>query len=129
MSQILLAYILTVAIFVGIDMIWLLGLGRQFYVSEIGSLMRPNPNIAAAIAFYLIYGAGLFFFAIIGALQTGDPIRALTYGALFGLVAYATYDLTNLAVMQGFTLKIALVDMVWGSVLSGTVAWIVAKIV
>lgn len=128
MSPILLAYLIAIPLFVGIDMLWLLGPGRPFYVAELGAIMRATPNIPAAIAFYLIYAAGLVFFAVQGALASGNPTQALLHGALLGLMAYATYDLTNLAVMNGFTLKIAIIDMVWGSLLSGTVAWLTAKI-
>lgn len=128
MNPVVLAYLVAVPLFVGIDMVWLLGPGRPLYVAEIGGLMRANPNLPAAIAFYLLYAAGLVFFAVQGALLSANPAQALLQGALFGLVAYATYDLTNLAVINGFTVKIALIDMVWGSLLSATVAWLAAKI-
>ncbi len=128
MNTLLLAYVIAVPVFVSIDMIWLLGPGRPLYVGEIGTLMRASPNIPAAIAFYLIYGAGLVYFAVGGALQNGSALQALAHGVLFGLVAYATYDLTNLSVMNGFTLKIALTDMLWGSILTGFVAWTVTKL-
>ena len=126
MNIFILAYVIAIPVFVGIDMAWLLGPGRPIYVREIGSLMRTSPNLAAAGAFYLIYCLGLVYFAVSGAVANGQASQALWAGALFGLVAYATYDLTNLAVMNGFTLRIALIDMVWGAVLSGVVAWIVA---
>jgi uncharacterized membrane protein len=128
MTVLLPAYALAVLLFVGIDMIWLLGPGRPLYVAEIGGLMRSSPNIPAAMAFYLIYCAGLVYFAVSGAVQSGNPLQALFQGALFGLAAYATYDLTNLAVMNGFTARIAIVDMVWGSLLSGFVAWAISKL-
>jgi uncharacterized membrane protein len=128
MNLLLVAYAISLPLFVGIDMLWLLGPGRPIYVSEIGTLMRATPNIPAAMAFYLLYCVGLVYFAVSGALHGGSALPALAQGALFGLVAYATYDLTNLAVISGFTTKIAIMDMAWGSILSGIVAWAVTKI-
>ena len=129
MNTTLWAYPLTFLIFVTVDLFWLLGLGRPYYVAELGVLLRANPNIMVALSFYLIYAAGLVFFAVSGAVQAGSAVQALWHGALFGLMAYATYDLTSLAVISGFTTKIAVIDMVWGSLLSGGVSWLVTKIV
>lgn len=128
MNTTLWAYPLTLLIFVAVDLFWLLGPGRPYYVADLGFLMRANPNIMAALAFYLIYAAGLVFFAVSGAVQAESALQALGQGALFGLIAYATYDLTSLSVISGFTTKIAVIDMVWGSLLSGGVSWLVTKI-
>ena len=128
MNTTILSYPLTLIVFVAIDMVWLLGPGRPFYVTELGGIMRASPNILAALAFYLVYSLGLVIFAISGAVQSGAPQQALLYGALFGFMAYATYDLTNLAVINGFTTKIAVIDLVWGSLLSGVTAWLATKI-
>lgn len=121
-------WIVAAILFLLIDMIWLLWLGRNFYVSEIGELLRQPPNMAAAGAFYLLYVTGLMIMVIWPALQSQSILQGLLYGALLGLVAYGTYDLTNLAVMKGFTTKIALIDMVWGAVLTGTVSAITVAI-
>jgi uncharacterized membrane protein len=128
MKLVLLAFAAALPMFVVIDMAWLLGPGRPFYVSEIGNLLRASPNMAAAGIFYLLYCAGLVFFVINGAVQSGNAYQALVYGALFGLVAYGTYDLTNLSVLNGFTVKIAMIDMLWGTILSGVVAWLATQI-
>ncbi len=128
MNTSLWAYPIALLIFVVIDLAWLLGPGRSTYVSEIGFLMRANPNLVAALAFYMLYAGGLVFFAVSGAVQAENAQQALWQGALFGLMAYATYDLTSLAVISGFTTKIAVIDMVWGSILSGGVAWLTTKI-
>ena len=109
-------------IFLALDMVWLLWLGREFYVDEIGSLLRETPNLAAAGAFYVLYIAGLVFFVIKPAYMAGSISQALIHGALLGLLAYGTYDLTNLAVLKGFTTKIAIIDMAWGSLLTGMTA-------
>ena len=129
MNLFVLAYVIAVPLFVAIDMIWLLGVGRSFYVGEIGGLLRASPNFTAALSFYLMYVFGMVYFAVSGALHNGNPTQALLQGAIFGLIAYATYDLTSLAVLNGFTTKIAVIDMVWGSVLTGAVSWLVTRIV
>ena len=115
-------WIIALVVFVAIDMVWLLWLGRGFYVSEIGALLRPSPNLGAAVAFYLLYATGLLIFVIRHAHATDSIGQALILGTVLGLVAYGTYDLTNLAVMNGFTLKIAIIDMIWGGVLTGLTA-------
>lgn len=128
MKSHVIAYAITLPLFLLIDLVWLMWLGRQFYVAEIGSLLRTSPNLYAAAAFYLIYTLGLVVFAISGAVQDASPMQGLIYGALFGLIAYATYDLTNLAVLEGFTTRIALIDMAWGTLLSGVTAAIAVKL-
>ncbi len=118
------------AIFLVLDMIWLLLVARGFYVAELGPLMKANPNLGAAAAFYLIYLAGLTIFVLLPAASQDSTSHALVYGAIFGLVAYATYDLTNLATLNGFSIRLALVDMAWGTVvtaLSATGALLAAK--
>ncbi len=124
----LIAYALSLVVLLAIDLFWLLGPGRPFYVSEIGGLLRSQPQLGASIAFYLLYAAGLTYFGVIPSLKTSSAVLAMGQGALFGLMAYATYDLTNLAVLNGFTLRIAVIDMVWGTVLSGVTAWIVSSL-
>jgi uncharacterized membrane protein len=125
----LLAYAVTLIGLVVIDLVWLLGPGRQFYVSEIGGLLRANPNLGAAAIFYLLYALGLTFFAVLPGMRAGSVLAAFGYGAFLGLVAYGTYDLTNLAVANGFTVRIAVIDMVWGTLLSGVVAAAASKLV
>jgi uncharacterized membrane protein len=103
-----------------IDLIWLLGIAKGLYRSEMGSLMATHPNLVAALAFYLLYGLGVTLFVVYPALQKQAWLDALLYGALFGFFCYMTYNLTNLAVMQGFPTKLALIDIVWGSILTAT---------
>ncbi len=124
----LIAYALSLVVLLAIDLFWLLGPGRPFYVAEIGGLLRSQPQLGASIAFYLLYAAGMTYFGVMPSLKTSSAILAMGQGALFGLMAYATYDLTNLAVLNGFTLRIALIDMAWGTVLSGVTAWIVTNL-
>ena len=101
-----------------IDMIWLLGIAKNLYRAEMGSLMSPNPNLLAALGFYLLYGLGASIFVIQPALQKQLWLDALIYGALFGLFCYMTYNLTNLAVIRDFPSKLAIIDIVWGSFLT-----------
>lgn len=129
MTFYVLLWAIAFALLLIIDMIWLLWLGRGFYVEEIGGLLLEQPNLIAAFAFYALYIAGLVYLVIAPAAEAESVMKAVVSGAVFGLVAYATYDLTNLAVMKGFTLKIALIDMVWGMALSATVSGLTVKIV
>ncbi|MBU2580485.1 MAG: DUF2177 family protein [Alphaproteobacteria bacterium] len=118
----LLAYITLAGILLILDLIWLGVVARDFYRQGLGPLMAENINLAAAIGFYLVYSIGLFVFVVQPALDNGDWKSAAMMGALFGLVSYATYDLTNLAVLKDFPLNIAVVDMVWGASVSAVTA-------
>lgn len=124
----ILLWIAAAAVFLALDMLWLLWLGRGFYVSEIGDLLRQPPNLGAAIAFYLLYVTGLMIMVIWPAVEARSAMQALIFGGVLGLLAYGTYDLTNLAVMKGFTVKIATIDMIWGTLLTaattGIATWI-----
>ncbi len=114
-------YLVVLAIFLVIDFAWLSTAGRTIYVSEIGGLLRERPNFLVAFLFYALFALGLLVFVIEPSVLAGMSKQALVMGGFFGLVAYATYDLTNLATMKGFTTKIALIDMLWGSALSAGV--------
>lgn len=129
MTKYLTAYVTVLTSFVLIDLLWLMWLARGFYVQEIGALLRNPPNIAAAIVFYFLYAAGLVLFAVMPGLKAHSALTAMIYGGALGLIAYATYDLTNLSVMNGFSVKMAVVDMAWGAALSAAASWIAAKTV
>jgi uncharacterized membrane protein len=122
MTNWIVLWIVAAVIFLAIDLIWLGWLGRGIYQAEIGALIRQPFNLPAAGAFYVLYVTGLMIMVIWPAFQAQSVSQALLRGALLGLIAYGTYDLTNLAVMKGFTTKIAIIDMIWGTVLTGTVA-------
>jgi uncharacterized membrane protein len=122
MTHWIVLWLAAAVLFLAIDMVWLLWLGRSIYVTEIGDILRQPPNMAAAGAFYILYIAGLMIMVIWPAFKAQSVVQGLTYGALLGLIAYGTYDLTNLAVMKGFTTKIAIIDMIWGTILTGSVA-------
>ncbi|MCX7350744.1 MAG: DUF2177 family protein [Alphaproteobacteria bacterium] len=128
MAQWIILWIAAAVLFLAIDMIWLLWLGRGIYVSEIGNLLRQPPNMGAAGAFYILYVTGLMVMVVWPAVQGGSVGQAVLYGAVLGLVAYGTYDLTNLAVMKDFTTKIAVIDLLWGTVLTGAVSGLTTMI-
>jgi uncharacterized membrane protein len=125
-------YLIALPIFFMVDMIWLGLLAKNFYKNQIGFLMKPDVNWTAAIIFYLLFLVGVVLYVIEPALEKKDLMFALSRGALFGLITYATYDLTNLATLKDWPLKVVVVDMIWGAVLSGTVCgtsyWIANKL-
>ena len=118
------AYAVTLAAFLVIDLFWLGVVARRFYASQLGSLMRARINWAAAGGFYLAYVAGIVFFAVAPALAADSWATAAINGALLGLLAYGTYDMTNLATIKGWPLAMSVVDMAWGAVLTGACAMI-----
>lgn len=109
-------------VFFVIDMIWLGFVAKDFYRGQIGALMKSDVNWTAAIIFYMIFIAGLVVFVIAPAVEKGSWTHALLFGALFGLVCYATYDLTNLALAKDWPLLVTLVDLAWGAILSASVS-------
>lgn len=104
------------------DFIWLGYIGKRLYRKEIGSILLEKPNMTAALLFYALYVIGVVVFVINPALAAGSVAYAAGYGAFFGLVAYATYDLTSLAVLKGFTPKIVVIDLLWGAALTAVVS-------
>lgn len=122
LTKYLAAYGTTLVVFLIIDGVWLGVVARGFYVQQIGDLLRPAPNFGVAGLFYALYVAGILVFVLFPALHHGTWLTAALFGALFGLVAYATYDLTNLATLQGWPVVMSVVDMVWGAVLTASVS-------
>jgi len=110
-------YAIALPVFFIIDMIWLGLVAKDFYKSQIGFLMKPDVNWVAAILFYLLFIVGLVVFAILPAVEAGSWTRALLFGAFFGFITYATYDLTNLATLKDWPILVTLVDMTWGTIL------------
>lgn len=123
-KQIILLYIITLVVFFVIDMIWLGVVAKGFYRKHLGPLMTTKVNWMAAILFYLLFIVGLLVFVIRPALVAGAPLNALLYGALLGLISYATYDLTNLATLKDWPLVVTIVDLIWGTVLGGVVSYV-----
>ena len=117
-------YAIALLVFFAIDMIWLGLVAKNFYRQQVGLLMRPDINWTAAIIFYLLFIFGLVLFIIAPAIEKSSLTHALLFGALFGLITYATYDLTNLATLKNWPILVSVVDMAWGVVLSASVATI-----
>jgi uncharacterized membrane protein len=115
-------YGISTAVFFAVDMIWLGVVAKQFYRRQLSGLLRPDVQWLPAIVFYLLFVGGLVFFAIAPALERASIGRAAATGALFGVIAYATYDLTSLALIRNFPPMVAAVDMAWGAVLAGVVS-------
>jgi uncharacterized membrane protein len=115
-------YAIALPVFFAIDMVWLGLVAKNFYRVQIGHLMKADVNWMAAIIFYLIFIAGLVVFVIAPAMAKGSWTQAFLLGALLGLVCYATYDLTNLAVAKDWPLLVTIVDLIWGAVLAALVS-------
>ena len=122
-------YFIALPIFLAIDMVWLTLISKNFYARQIGFLMKTNINWVAVIIFYLLFVVGLALFVIMPALGKNSWIYAMLLGALFGLISYATYDLTNLATLKDWPVLITIVDLIWGAVLSGSVSVITYLII
>ncbi len=114
-------YALSFVSLLALDGIWLTKVAPKFYRSNIGHFMAENPNLLAAGLFYLIYIAGLVVFVVQPAVGEKSLLYAVSRGALFGLVAYATFDLTSQAVFKDWPVKVTIVDMIWGTVLTAGV--------
>jgi len=111
-------YLVTLLAFFLVDMIWLAFVARKFYRQQIGFLMASKPKWLAAIIFYLLFILGILVFVVVPGLDGSSLQTALLRAALFGLITYATYDLTNLATLKDWPILVTLVDLLWGTVLS-----------
>jgi len=124
-------YLVSFGVFLLIDGIWLTVVAKNFYAKYLGFIMSKTPNLVAAGIFYLIYILGMVVLVITPAFQKGSLMTAILTGALFGLCGYATYDLTNLATIKDWPVLVTVVDLIWGTFLSGAVAgisyWVLTK--
>jgi uncharacterized membrane protein len=117
-------YLATLIAFFVIDMLWLGLVARTFYRKYLGFIMSPNPNWLAAIIFYLLFIVGILVFVVLPGLESGSLQSTLLRAALFGLITYATYDLTNLATVKDWPIIVTVVDLAWGTVLSTAVSYV-----
>lgn len=122
MAYYLKLYLATLVAFFAIDMVWLGLVARTFYRQHLGFIMAPSPNWVPAIVFYLLFVAGILIFVVLPGLKADSLGSTLLRAALFGLVTYATYDLTNLATVRNWPLVVTVVDLIWGCVLSTVVS-------
>jgi uncharacterized membrane protein len=121
-TKLVLSYLLTTVVFFAIDMAWLGFIAKNMYRKYLGSFLSDTVNWTAAIIFYLLFIVGIFYFAILPAVEKNSLTKAVLNGALFGFFTYATYDLTNLATLKNWPLQIVFIDIIWGSVLTGLVS-------
>jgi uncharacterized membrane protein len=117
-------YAVALPTFLAIDLAWLGVIARSFYRAQLSHLMRAEVNWVAAIVFYVLFVVGIVILVVWPAIERKSLLRAVLLGALLGVVTYSAYDLTNLAVLEGFPLVVAVVDVTWGAVLCGTVSGI-----
>lgn len=122
--NLLFTYLAVATTFVAIDMIWLKTMAERLYRPVLGEMLRLEPNLTAAAAFYLVYPLGLIVFAVLPAHYEGSALRAIISGMLFGCFTYATYDLTNQATLRNWSTMLTVVDICWGSFLAGVSAWL-----
>lgn len=122
--KVLIQYLIVLVVFFAVDLVWLGVVAKDFYAKHLGHLMAKSVNWPAALIFYLIFILGLLVFVIQPALAEGSLLKALGMAALFGLVTYATYDLTNLATLKDWPILITVVDLTWGTALSTLVTLI-----
>jgi uncharacterized membrane protein len=124
MSRLLVTYLVVAIIFVTTDVVWLKTMAGRLYQPVLGDLLRPEPNLLAAGAFYVLYPIGLLGFAVLPAHHDGNALRALLSGMMFGFFTYATYDLTNQATLRNWSTMLTVADICWGSFLAGFSAWL-----
>jgi len=115
-------YLLALVLFAGIDFIWLSTMGAALYRATLGEILAPSVRLPPAIAFYLLYPVGIIAFGALAGLRADSAVAALLWGAGFGALAYATYDLTNFATLRVWSLQITLLDIAYGAIASGIAA-------
>jgi uncharacterized membrane protein len=125
----LMVYLITIIVFFITDIIWLAFVAKKVYREQIGFIMADKPNWIAAIIFYAVFILGMVFFVINPAIEKSSWRYALFVGLFFGFVTYATYDLTNLATLKDWPIKITIIDLIWGTSLGGFVSLITYKLV
>ena len=116
--QMLRNFAITFVVFMAIDLIWLGFIAKNLYSKYLGYIMTDKVNWGAALLFYVLFIIGLLFFVISPALDKNSWTYALGAGALYGLLTYATYDLTNLATLKDWPITITVIDMIWGTTLA-----------
>jgi len=118
----IMTYLVALIVFFTIDMLWLGLIAKKLYRSQLGFLMRDKPNWPAAIIFYLIFVLGIVFFVVGPAIDNNSWSGAFIVGLIYGFITYVTYDLTNLATLKDWPIKITIIDILWGTSLGGMVS-------
>jgi len=123
MKTFIIAYLSSILPMLAIDGVWLATMSKRFYAARLGSLMTASPRLAPAGLFYLLYNLGVALLVVVPAVDGGTSmVKVFAYGALLGLVAYGTYDLTNQATLKDWPVVVTVVDLVWGALLTGVVS-------
>lgn len=117
-------YLLSFVIFLVIDLIWLNFISKNLYQKEIGSLLLKSPNLFPAFLFYALFIVALLILVVIPGIEAESLTKTLLLGAVFGFITYATYDLTNLATLEGWSVKMTIVDLIWGTSVSTLMAYV-----
>lgn len=120
----ILIFFITFVVFMGVDLIWLGVVAKNLYKKHLGFAMAEKPNWIAALIFYVLFIIGMINFAIFPALYSANVRMAIQNGALYGFFTYMTYDLTNLATLKDWPVKIVVIDIMWGTLLSTAVSFI-----
>ncbi|PYE35950.1 putative membrane protein [Rhizobium sp. PP-F2F-G38] len=118
MKTYLIAYAGTLLSFLVVDAVWLGLVARTFYRDQLGDLMSPQPNLTVAAVFYLFFAAAIVILAVLPGLRAGSMMTTIGYGAVLGLAAYGTYDITNLSTLRNWPAMLSVVDMIWGTFLT-----------
>ncbi|MFM9938292.1 MAG: DUF2177 family protein [Hyphomicrobiaceae bacterium] len=118
----LIAYAASLLTFLVLDVAWLMLFAADMFKRHVGAVLSDQPNLVAALVFYVVYAGGLSALAVWPALAAERLRSAVVQGALVGFTAYATFDLTNLAIIKGWSLGVSLVDMAWGTFASAVAA-------
>ena len=126
MKPFLIAYISALAPMLVLDGVWLALVSKRFYSPRIGHLMTDSPQLAPIALFYLLYAFGVVMLAALPAARSESLAKAFWMGALVGLVAYGTYDLTNQATLKDWSVAVTIVDMTWGTLLTGVTSTVAA---
>jgi len=120
----ILIFMVTFVVFMGVDLIWLGVIAKSLYKKHLGYFMAEKPNWYAAVLFYVLFNMGLIYFAVYPALTHDSGLLAFLNGGLYGFFTYVTYDLTNLATLKKWPVKIVVIDITWGTMLGMAVSYI-----
>jgi uncharacterized membrane protein len=123
-----LVYLVAAVVFVAIDLVWLGAVAKDFYATQLKGLLSPRPNLPAAFIFYALFVVGLLVFAVGPGVMAHSGLADWWRGTLYGFFTYATYDLTNLATLRNWPLKLTIVDLIWGTTLATMVTLVTLTI-
>lgn len=128
MTTYLVQFAIAFASFMVIDLVWLGVVARSFYRDQLGSLMAQNPIWPSAVLFYILFIIGLLYFAISPGIDASSLAETLKRAAAYGFFTYMTYELTNYAVIENWPSGLVLIDIVWGVILSTSVAFVTYQV-